>query len=83
MQNRESTNGIQGEKSSRNMASSRNLVWTIGAQASNKANKMWHGLRVILRSAIDNILIKLYSIVNLLAETFFLGGIASQKQSHL
>ena len=33
-QNRESTKGIRGEKSSKDMASSRNLVSTIGTQAS-------------------------------------------------
>ena len=33
-QNRESTKGIRGEKSSKDMASSRNLLATIGAQAS-------------------------------------------------
>ena len=35
-QNRESTKGIRGEKSSKDMASSRNLVSTIGALASPK-----------------------------------------------
>ena len=35
-QNRESTRGIRGEKSSKDMASSRNLVSTIGALASPK-----------------------------------------------
>ena len=35
-QNRESTRGIRDEKSSKDMASSRNSVSTIGAQASTK-----------------------------------------------
>ena len=47
-QNRESTKNIQGEKSSKDMASSRNLVSTIGAQARGTEPGLWKGKHSLL-----------------------------------